>query len=144
LGLFAKLLLGDGKLTPKVRQELEAEGLVLVEENLPGSVRYQHFKAPGRYHHGKVVPQRFALGISERRFVVYCRSGKAELMDSAFDRPNLSALEVSTEGTDKVLLRVDYDAMGQPGISGQITIQAKTPNAPAIVEQLRTRMPNDR
>jgi hypothetical protein len=139
--VFARLLLGNGELGPRVRAQLEAEGLVLVEENLPGSVRYHRFKAPGRYHNGKVQPQRLALAISEHRFVVYCRSGKVELMDSAFDQPNLDALEVTTEGEEKLILHVDYDKLAKPGISGEVAIHLKTPKAAAIAEQLRARVP---
>jgi len=35
------LLLGDGTLKPSLRAELEAEGLVSIEEGLGGSVRYR-------------------------------------------------------------------------------------------------------
>ena len=90
----------------------------------------------------KVQPQRLALAISERRFVVYCRSGKVELMDSAFDQPNLSALEVTTEGADKLILGVDYDRMGRPNVSGQAAIHLKTPNAAAIAAELLARLPS--
>ena len=138
--MFARILLGNGRLSAEVRAQLEAEGVVLVEENLSGSIRYTRFKAPGRYHHGKVQPQRFALGISEHRFVVCCRSGKVELMDSAFDQPNLSALEVTLEGTDKLILGVDHDKLAKPGVSGQIAIHLKTPDAVAITEELRARL----
>ncbi len=138
--MFARLLLGNGKLSPEVRAQLEAEGLVLVEENLRGSVRYTRFKAPGRYHNGKVQPQRFALAISEHGLVVYCRSGKVELMDSAFDQPNLSALDIALDGTDKLILGVDYDKLAQPGVSGQVAIHLKTPHAVAIAEELRARL----
>ncbi len=139
--MFARILLGNGSLGGEARAQLEAEGLVLVEENLSGSVRYTRFKAPGRYHNGKVQPQRFALAISESRFVVYCRSGKVELMDSAFDQPNLDALEVTTEGEDRLILRVDYDRLAKPGISGEVAIHLKTPSAATIAEQLRARIP---
>ena len=137
--MFARLLLGNGKLSPQVRAQLEAEGLVLVEENVSGSVRYSRFKAPGRYHNGKVVPQRFALVISEQRFVVYCRSGKTELVDSAFDEPNLRALEIAVEDTDRLILRIDYDKLAQPDVSGEIEIHLKTPKAAAIADQMNSR-----
>ena len=139
--MFARILLGNGCLADEVRAQLEAEGLVLLEENLSGSVRYTKFKAPGRYHDGKVQPQRFAVAISESRFVVYCRSGKVELMDSTFDQPNLDALEVTTEGDDRLILRVDYDKLAKPGISGEVAIHLKTPKAAAIADQLRARVP---
>ncbi len=138
--MFARLLLGNGRLSPELRAELEAEGLVLCEENLPGSVRYHRFKAPGRRHHGKVVPQRFALAISEQRFVIYCRSGKLDLIDSDFDQPNLRALAVTSEA-QRLVLEVDYDRMGEEGLSGKIAIHVKTPKAVAIAEELRARIP---
>lgn len=137
---LGRLLLGDGTLKPEVRDELEAEGLVLVEEGLSGSVRYRHFKAPGRRFHGKITPERLGIGISERRLVVYCRSGRAELIDSPFGEPRLEALEVELHTDDAVDFRVDYDRMGEPKISGEITIRARTPKAPMIVEELRARL----
>ncbi len=85
--LLARFRLGDGKLDPELRTALEAEGLVLVDEGLRGSVRYRRFKAPGRRHHGKVTGERVALAISERRFVVYCRSGTTKLIDTPFADP---------------------------------------------------------
>ena len=50
MGLLS-LLLGGGELKSKLKAELEAEGLVLVEERLKGSIRYTHFKAPGKRFH---------------------------------------------------------------------------------------------
>lgn len=137
---LAKLLLGNGKLDPNVRAALESEGLVLVEEGLPGSVRYRRFKAPGRRHHGKVTRERLALAISEERLVVYCRSGSAELIDSPFTNPLFRVMDVALQGTDSVSIRIDYDRADLPNISGEITIVARTPNAATIVEQLRARL----
>ncbi|MGI9020490.1 MAG: hypothetical protein ACR2G3_07260 [Solirubrobacterales bacterium] len=136
-----RFLLGAGTLRPELRQALEAEGLVLLEEGLPGSIRYWHFKAPGKRFHGKVTPERLALGISEKRLVVYCRSGRTELIDSPFTQQRLRAVEVSAEGEEKLVLRVDYDEMGEPNVSGEIRIRAKTPKAPLIVAELRARLP---
>ncbi len=140
VAFLAKLFLGNGKLDPKVRAALESEGLVLVEEGLRGSVRYKRFRAPGRRHHGKVTGERIALAISEKRLVVYCRSGSTELVDSAFTDPRWSNVDVSLEGTDTVSIRVDYDRAGLPNISGEIRIVARTPNAATIVDQLHTRL----
>lgn len=140
VGWLTRLLLGDGKLKPELRAALEAEGLVLVEEGLFGWITYRHFKAPGRRFNGKVAGERLALAISEQRFVVYCRSGTVDLIDSPFTEPNLRALEVSLEGSNKVALRIDYDVIDAPKVSGQLTIRAKTTSAPTIVEQLLKRL----
>lgn len=140
VGFLAKFRLGDGRLDPELRAALAAEGLVHIEEGLHGSVRYRRFKAPGRRHHGKVTGERIGLAISEERFVVYCRSGTTKLIDTPFSEPRLSILDVSLEGNDTVSLRIDYDRADVPGVSGEIRIVARTPNAAAIVAQLQARI----
>jgi hypothetical protein len=140
VGLLAKLLLGDGTLKAPLRESLEDEGLVVIEEGLPGSVRYNRFRAPGRYQHGKITPERMGLGVSEERLVVYCRSGRAKLLDTPFSNPRLHAIGVSLEHDDGVAIRVDYDQLGVPRVSGEITIVLRTPNAARIVSELSARI----
>jgi hypothetical protein len=137
------LFLGNGTLSPAVRAKLESEGLVLVEEGLPGSVRYRHFKAPGRRFHGKVTAVRVGLGISEERIAIYCRSGRSKLVDTLFSEPRLSAVEFALEGTDEVSIRIDFDRGVVPKVSGQMEIRFSSPNALSIVEELRTRAGRD-
>ena len=140
MNFLAKLLLGNGKLDPKVRAALDSEGLVLVEEGLRGSVRYRRFKAPGRRHHGKITGERIALAISEERFVVYCRSGSTALVDSSFTNPRLSNVDVTLQKPGSVSIRIDYDRAGLPNVSGEITIVVRTPSAGTIVDQLQARL----
>ena len=140
LGWLGRLFLGSGTLRPKLRQELESEGLVLVDESLPGSVRYTHFKAPGRRMHGKVTPERMALGISRKRFVIYCKSGRAKLADSEFTSPNLRGIDVSVDGDDRLVVTVDYDKLGEERVSGQVALHMRTASARRIAEELRARI----
>jgi hypothetical protein len=140
VGLITKLLLGDGTLKPELRAALASEGVVLVEEGLRGRISYQHFKAPGRRHHRKVVFERLGLGVSEQRLALYCRSGRVKLIDQPFTEPQLSALDVSLERDDTVAMRIDYDRVAVPNVSGQMTIRAVTPNAALVVEQLSARL----
>ena len=114
---------------------------MLIEEGLSGSVRYKRFKAPGRYHNGKITPERIGIGVSEERFAVYCKSGRVKLLDTEFSNPRLSALDVSLSENDRVAIRVDYDKLDVP-VSGEITIVARTRNAARIVEALRARGAN--
>jgi hypothetical protein len=141
VGLLS-LLLGGGELNPKLRAELEAEGLVLVEEKLRGSIRYSHFKAPGKRFHGKIVPLRLALGISERRLVIYGGWASSELVDSPFDSPRFRAVDIELEDPERIVLRVDYSRMDEAeaaGVSGEVTIRMRTANAASIAEQIRAR-----
>jgi hypothetical protein len=137
---LGRLFLGSGTLKPELRKELEAEGLVLVEEGLPGSVRYTHFKAPGRRFHGKVTPERMGIGISRKRFAVYCKSGRAKLANSEFTSPNLRGVEVTADGDDRLVVTVDYDKLDVERVSGQVALHMRTPNARRIAEELRARL----
>jgi hypothetical protein len=137
---LGRLLLGSGALSPEVRAELESEGLVLIEEGLPGSVRYTHFKAPGRRFHGKVTPECMALGISRKRFAVYCKSGRAKLAESLFTNPKLSGIGVSHDGDDRAVITIDYDKLDVEGVSGQIALHLRTSNARRIVDELNARV----
>jgi hypothetical protein len=135
--LLATLFGFGGRTLPvRVREELEAEGLVLVEERMPGSVRYAHFRAPGRRFHGKITPQGMAIGISEKRVVVY---GLAKLVDSEFTSAHLDMVDVAAVD-GRVELNVDYDRGSDPKVRGRIRIRAKTPNADAIVRELVARL----
>jgi hypothetical protein len=141
VSFLTKLLLGSGTLKPELRAALESEGLVLIEEDLPGSLRYRHYRAPGKRFHGKVVAQRIGLGISEKRLVAYGRSGKGKLIDTEFSNPRTKIVEPSLHDDETVDILVDYDqAEDLPKISGQVTIRAGTPNAAAIVDELRKRL----
>jgi hypothetical protein len=139
-GWLGRLFLGSGTLKPELREQLESEGLVLVEEGLPGSVRYTHFKAPGRRFHGKVTPERMGLGISRERFVIYCKSGGAKLADSEFTSPNLSGVNVSLDGDDKVVITIDYDKLDVDRVSGQVALHVRTSNARRVADELRVRL----
>ena len=84
---------------------------------------------------------RLAVGISERRLAVYCRSGRVKLIDSVFSDPRWHAVEVSLRVADTVSIRIDYGRAGVPDVSGEIEIRATVPaNAATIVEEIRERL----
>src|SRR4051812_9600127 len=102
---LSKLLLGNGTLKPKLKEELESEGLIVIEGGLQGSVRYEHFKAPARRFNGKVTPERIGLAVSEERVVAYCKSGRVKLANSPFSNPRLGMVDVFLDGDDQVVFR---------------------------------------
>jgi len=133
---FGRLLLGKGTLPDSVRSKLESEGILFLEEGLSGSLRYTHFKAPGRRFNGKVTAERLGLGVSKERLVLYGRSGAAELIDSPFSAPNFSWLSVAVEQEDRLVLTIDYDRSDEDAVEGQIAIHVLTPNAEEIADTL--------
>ena len=132
--------IGKGTLKPKLRAALELEGIVLLEEGLPGKVRYKHFKAPGRRFHGKVTLERIGLAITHERFAVYCRSGRAKLIDVPFSDPRLARLDISLKDEHIVAIHIDFDRFDVPKVSGEMTIEARSPRARAIVDELHARL----
>jgi hypothetical protein len=140
---FEKFRLGNGALKPRLKAELESEGLVLVEEGLHGSVRYSRFRAPGRRFHGKVTGERIGIGISERRAVAYCRSGSVKLIDTEFESPRWEIVEITLEDGESVQFRIDYDRSEEAEaarVAGEIRIRARTARAVEIVDQLNARL----
>jgi hypothetical protein len=139
MGFLAKLLLGNGTLRPPLRAELEAEGLVLVAEGLSGSLRYSHFKAPGKRFHGKITAVRVGVGLSRERVVVYGHSGRAKLVDTPYSSPRWSMVEVVAE-EDRVEFRVDYGKQEDPRYGGRLSIRVTTPEAHRIAGEVTTRI----
>jgi hypothetical protein len=135
------LLLGKGTLRASMRAQLEREGLVLVEEGLGATIRYRRFRAPGRYHHGKIVAERVAIGISRKRVVMFCRNGRAKLVNSEYDSPHLRALDVSAaDDGGAVVFHVDYGKLDQEKVSGEIEMRVRTPNARRIAGEVNARL----
>ena len=139
MGLLARLLLGDGTLKPELVAALRAEGLVRIDEGLPGSLRYTNFKAPGRRFHRKVSQERIGLGISERRVVAYCRSGRVKLADSPYTSSAFDMLELRVQER-RLEFHVDYDKGSDPRISGRITIRMAAPDAGAVAAEIAERL----
>ena len=138
--IFTRLLLGNGTLKPEVRAALEADGLILLEEGLRGSIRYRHFKAPGKRFHGKVTAECFGLGLSETRLALYCRSGRSRLIDAPLSEPRLQTFELSLDGDDRLVVHIDFDRFTEPKVSGQMTIRMTTPNARRLLEHVSARI----
>ncbi len=140
MGFLARIFLGDGTLRPELVAELEAEGLVLVEEGLVGSVRYDHFRAPGKRFNGKITGVCVGVGISEARLVAYCRSGRSKLIDSRFDEPRLRNVAIEVEDGEAIVFVIDYAKIDVPDVSGIVRIRARTARAAEIAEQVQARL----
>ena len=137
--MLAKLFLGNGTLRPELRRALEAEGLVRIDERLSGSVRYDHFKAPGKRFHGKITPERIGFAMSEARVVAYCRSGRAKLVDTPYTSPRFGMVTISAED-DTLELLVDYDRGDEPKYAGKVKIRMEHPDAAAVARDMNERI----
>ena len=112
---------------------------MLLEEGLRGSLHYTHFRSPGRRFHGKRVPLKLALAITERRLVVFGGVATTALVNSDWTSPRWEALSVRLEDEDRLELLIDYDKLGEPKVSGQVAVRLRSPNARAIAAEIGER-----
>lgn len=132
MGFLARLFLGDGGLPADLRAELEAEGVVKIEESLSGSVTYRRYRAPGTRSSYRKVGTVFALAITRRRVVVL--DGGERWVDVAWNDPHASALRVTV---DAVGLRLAFRAEAfHDDRSGDVELFLRTPDADLLAALL--------
>jgi hypothetical protein len=125
-----RALLGSGRLSDQFRDALSAEGMLLLEEELPGSITYRNYRAPGRYSSWKKEPTSGAIAITASRLVVW--TGKSKHIDLPRSGPLRTAVEVTLDGADHV--RFGYDAgRFSAERSGQVEVRLRTSQAARIV-----------
>jgi hypothetical protein len=129
-----RVFLGSGLLPDDLRTSLLAEGVVLLEEGLPGTVTYINYRAPGRFSSWRRVAFSGAVAITGQRFAVFAsRGGKP--IDVPLADGRRSAVKVSADGPDKVLFSVDPSAF-DPQKSGTVEVRLRTARAPEVVALL--------
>ena len=124
---FRRILFGTGRLPDALRGEVMAEGVLLLEESLRGSVTYRHYRAPGRRANWSRSSLYTALAVTSARVVVASERGKT--VDCPRDQ---DGLEVSTEGSDRLLLVFDAAKLA-PDRSGRVEVRLRLPDAQRAV-----------
>ena len=133
--LLARLLLGNGTPPDAVRAELDAEGVVVCEEGLGGSLTFRHFKAPGRRSNWRKQAIVAALVVTERRLAVYARG--RPLVDVAFDDPRFGALALDVDGPS---VSITFDvARFHDDMSGELTVKVRPADPAGVIAALRAR-----
>ena len=117
----------------RIRPMLEDEGIVLLDEGIPGSITYRNFRAPGRRHSLKSVAFAGSLVLTNRRFAAFAFS--RPVLNVPPDDPRLDQVQI--EAPDPGTFTLSYDvALFRPRWSGTVTVRYRTPLAPSFVEQL--------
>jgi hypothetical protein len=118
-----------GGLPEKVRAELEAEGLLLLEERLEGDVSYRHYEAMGQRPRSGHQSTIAALALTERRLVV---QGTQGFQLQARPGPVTSSVE------EPGVLTLTYEAGDiYPTRSGSVELRLRTPRANDIHARLQ-------
>jgi hypothetical protein len=118
-----------GGLTEKLKAELEAEGLLLLEERLEGDVSYRHYEAFGQRPRSGHQSTIASLALTERRLLV---QGTQGFQLQAGPGPVSAAVE------EPGVLTLAYEAGDiYPTRSGSVKLQLRTPRANDIHARLR-------
>jgi hypothetical protein len=129
-----RVLLGSGRLSADLRASLAAEGIVLLEEGLSGSVTYRNYRSPRFAASWRKMAFTGAIAITGQRFVVAAsRGGKP--VDVPLTHELRRAVTVRTDRSDRVVFTVDPSAF-DPRKSGTVEVRLRTPRAPEVAALL--------
>jgi hypothetical protein len=129
-----RVFLGSGRLPDDLRTSLAAEGVVLLEEGLSGSITYKNYRSPRFVATWRKVAFTGAIAITGQRFVVAAsRGGKP--VDVPLTHELRKAVTVRTDGPDRVLFSVDPSAFDAQK-SGTVEVRLRTPRAPEVAALL--------
>jgi hypothetical protein len=126
-------LLGVGKVPGPLLSQLQAEGLILMDEGVKGSVTYLDFHAPGRRDAWRRVWGTAAIALTKVRLLALQNS--ATVIDVPLADERLRALRYSSEGG---ALCIAFDAsLFHADWSGTIEYRFRTPEAQRFLELLQ-------
>lgn len=127
------MLLGQGRLPDELRAALMAEDLLLLDEELTGSITYRNYRAPGRRSSYRKEAISGAIAVTAQRLVVW--GARSKQIDVPLNHPLRGAVEVSTEPGDRILFGYDAAAF-DTARSGRVELRLRTAQAARIAELL--------
>lgn len=123
------------RFSDELHAQLVAEGLLILEERLRGSITLRHFREAGS---GEFVvyqknPVRGAIAVSRRRLVVWVRGAKH--IDVPLAHHLRAAIEVRAVRKDRVSFAYTAETF-RTDRSGEVEVVLRTPRAAGVVELL--------
>jgi hypothetical protein len=126
-------LFGFGKVPKDALAALEAEGIVLLDEGIRGSITFKNFRAPGRRYHRRRNRFTGSLVMTGTRFVAFIHS--KPIINVPLADPHLKELHCSLDATDT--LRVAFEAAAfHEKWSGSVECRFATAQAREFLERL--------
>jgi hypothetical protein len=141
---------GSGRFPAELHAEFQAEGLVLLEEELACSVSYTGYRGPHLPHGSGRQQMLAAIAVTRQRLMIW--TGRSKHVDLPHQHPMRDVIGVSLEAPGRVLFDADagafhpapadrvmfeYDAGAfRPDRSGRVTVCLCTPQAFRVAEAL--------
>ncbi|MFD9902991.1 hypothetical protein [Streptomyces sp. NPDC059063] len=128
-----RLLLGPGRMAAPLRAELEAEGLVLLEEGLLGSITFRNYRARlTRISYRKELISG-AIAVTGGRLVVWVKRSKH--IDIPLDGPYRKLVQATAEDPGRLCLTYDAGALDDTR-SGRVEVRFRTAAALRVADLL--------
>lgn len=125
--------LGSGRLPEQLRAELAAEGLVLLEEELIGSVTYRRYRAPGEWASWRKEAAAGAIAVTAGRLVVW--AGRMRHIDVPLAHPVRATIEVVVDRPDRVCFAYEAGTTNSSR-SGRVEVRLRTAQAGRVAQLL--------
>ncbi len=134
MGMFARRARPKGRLPDDLRSQLAAEGILVIEEGVPATIAYRHYRAPGRRGNWR-GDYLLAFAMTERRLLVHGATPDRR-PPSAF--VNVSWEQAIAGGLKALLddgsLRLCFDFSAfYPDRAGQAEVWLRTAQAAAAI-----------
>jgi len=129
-------LFGIGKIPAQLSAELKSENVILLDEGIPGSVPYLHFRAPGSRSSWRRQWFTGAIALTQTRLVAlqYANLG----INVPVTDERIRQMRFSKEADDTLLVAFD-PALFHNDWSGTIEYRFRTSQAQAFLEKLSRR-----
>ena len=132
-------LTGFGKIPPVVRETLEDEGFVCLDEGVRITVQYRSYRAPGKRSWHKRRRVRGAIALTGQRLIAFAYLRK--ILNVRLDDPRLARLGLGLPAPGVLEITVDPSVF-HPDRSGEVVYRFQTVHAEeilAVLEEHRRR-----
>ncbi len=128
--------LGIGKVPPVVRETLEDEGFLVLDEGIKISVEYRSYRAPGKRFWRRKEGGCGAVVVTGKRLIAFAYFHK--ILNVRLDDPRLGKLGLALEGPEVLAVTIDPSIFHQDQ-SGEVTYRFHTAHAAEILSILESR-----
>jgi hypothetical protein len=129
-------LFGIGKIPAQQNTAIQAEGIVLFDEGISGSVTFIDFRAPGKRASWRRQWFTGSIALTQTRLIAFHYSGKA--IDVPLTDERLRQMKFALEGESTLMIAFD-PALFHKDWSGTIEYRYKTQEARAFLERITNR-----
>ncbi len=123
-------LMGIGRVPPVVRETLEDEGFLVLDEGIAISVDYRNYRVPGKRVWRRRRGARGAVVVTRQRFIAFARFRK--ILNVGLDDPRLATLGLRLESPTILAVTVDPAAFHDDQ-AGEVIYRFHTAHAPEIL-----------